>query len=140
MFYDKVQLPDNTSFDLDAICYQILQLHRVITSNKLHHSSTTFQIQPLNRLKANALYGNIIVPVYKFFYYFSHLYEITKPTAFVNTQDEQVSPDICKCVCSAYMTDKREKAMSTFAFDPFSICNVFHGSRLLVLLNHTIIS
>lgn len=38
----------------------------------------------LYKFKVVALYRNIIAPLYKFFYYIPHLYEIAEPSTLVN--------------------------------------------------------
>lgn len=55
------------------------------------------KIYPHN-FKVVALYRNIIAPIYKFFYYIPHLYEIAEPSTLVNGRDERASPAVDKCV------------------------------------------
>ena len=73
------------------------------------------KIYPHN-FKVVTLYRNIIAPIYKFFYYIPHLYEIAEPSTLVNGRDERATPAVDKCVrpclCSSQESASNERFRS----------------------------
>ena len=66
------------------------------------------------------MYRNIIAPLYKFFYYIPHLYEIAEPSTLVNGRDERTSPAADKCVRSCLCG--RQESESNECFRPYIVC------------------